>query len=199
MKVVQITTEPRTDLGKKAAKVARKVGKIPAVMYSINGVEHFSTTAKAVKSLVYSPDLKIAELELGGSNKKALLKDISFHPVTEEIVHIDFIELVEGHAVTANVPIKFKGVSPGVKAGGKLMASLRSVKVKTTPDKLVDELFVDISSLELAQSVRVKDLEAPEGIEIKVDGNTPIAVIEVPRALKSATTAAKKEDEKKKV
>lgn len=198
MKVVQITTEQRTDLGKKANKVARKEGKIPAVIYSINGVEHFSTTAKAVKNLVYSPELQIAELELGGTKKKALLKDISFHPVTEEIVHIDFIELVDGHPITANVPIKFKGVSPGVKAGGKLMASLRNVKVKSTPDKLVDELFVDISSLELAQSVRVKDLEIPEGVEIKADLNTPIAVIEVPRALKSATTAAKKEDGKKK-
>lgn len=198
MKVVQISAEPRTELGKKANKAARKNGSIPAVIYSVNGVEHFSTTASAVKGIVYTPELKIAEIELGGKKKKALLKDIDFHPVTDEIVHIDFLELVDGHPVNANVPIKFKGVSPGVKAGGKLMASLRNVKIKTTPDKLVDELFVDISSLELAQSVRVKDLELPEGVEVKADGNTPIAIIEVPRALKSAATAAKKEDTKKK-
>jgi large subunit ribosomal protein L25 len=187
MQVVQISSEPRTELGKKGSKALRSQGKIPAVIYSSKGVDAFSTTPKSVKPLVFTADLKIAEIEIGGSTRRALLKDIDFHPVTDQILHMDFIELVEGTSVNAEIPVKFKGVSPGVKAGGKLMAGLRKVKVKATPETLVDELYVDISHLQLAQAVRVMDIEVPEGIEIKVDGATPVAVIEVPRALKSAT------------
>jgi large subunit ribosomal protein L25 len=193
MQVVQISSEPRSTSGKKEAKVLRKAGRVLAVLYSSKGVESFSTTAKAVKSLVYTPDFKLAEIDLEGTKRRAILKDISFHPVTEEILHMDFLELIDGVDVIANIPVKFKGVSPGVKAGGKLVVGLRTVKIKTKPENLVDELFVDISSLELAQAARVRDIEVPAGVEIKVDGATPVAVIDVPRALKSAATAAKKE------
>ncbi len=186
MQVVQVTTQERADLGKKATKALRKSGHIPAVVYSKNGVTHFSTTHKAVKKMVFTPDLKVAELELAGGTKRALIKDINFHPVTEEIMHIDFIELIPNHPVKADVPVKFKGVSPGVKAGGKLISGLRTVKVKATPEVLVDELFVDISSLQLSEAIRVKDIEVPEGLIIDVEPATPIAVVEVPRALKSA-------------
>lgn len=193
MQVVQVNTEARTETGKKANKSLRAAGKIPAVVYSVNGVDTFSTTVKDVKHLVYTPDFKIAELNLNGATKRAIIKDIDFHPVTDEIVHMDFIELVENHPVRASVPVQFKGVSPGVKAGGKLISNLRTVKIKATPEHLVDTLYVDISTLELAQAVRVRDLEVPEGVSIEVDGATPIAVVEVPRALKSAAMAAAKE------
>ena len=194
MQVVQVTTQERSDLGKKATKALRKSGHIPAVVYSKNGVTHFSTTHGDVKKLIYTADLKLAELHLTEGAKKALIKDIDFHPVTDEILHIDFIELIPNHSVKANVPIKFKGTSPGVKAGGKLISGLRTVKVKTTPEVLVDELFVDISSLQLSEAVRVRDLELPDGLTVEVDPATPIAVVEVPRALKSAKAAADGED-----
>ena len=187
MQVVQVTTQERTDLGKKATKALRKSGQIPAVVYSKDSVTHFSTTHGAVKKLIYTPDLKLAELQISGGVKKALIKDIDFHPVTEEIVHIDFIELIPNHPVKASVPVKFKGVSPGVKAGGKLISGLRTVKVKATPEVLVDELFVDISSLQLSEAVRVRDLEVPEGLKVEVDPATPIAIVEVPRALKGGS------------
>jgi len=184
MQVVQVTTQDRTDLGKKATKALRQSGSIPAVVYSKDGVTHFSTTHGAVKKLIYTPDFKMAELQLAGGTKKALIKDIDFHPVTDAIMHIDFIELIPNHPVKASIPVKFKGVSPGVKAGGKLISGLRTVKVKATPETLVDELFVDISTLELSEAVRVKDLEVPEGLNIEVDPAIPIAIVEVPRALK---------------
>ena len=92
--------------------------------------------------------------------------------------------MIPNHPVKASIPVKFKGVSPGVKAGGKLISGLRTVKVKATPETLVDELFVDISSLELSEAVRVKDLEVPEGLSVEVDPAIPIAIVEVPRALK---------------
>jgi len=190
MDIVQINVEARADLGKKAAKAIRKAGKIPAVLYSKkNGVSHFTTTVGDVKSMVYTPDFKLAEISIDGKSRKALLKDIVFHPVTDAIQHIDFLELVEGHPVKAEIPVKFKGVSPGVKSGGKLIRTLRTVKVKTTPEALVDNLFVSIEELELGSAVRVKDIETPEGVEIMVDGAMPVANVEVPRALKSADAA----------
>lgn len=188
MNTVQISATPRTEVGKKATKAIRKEGKIPAVIYSKNGVEHFSTTKKEVKSLVYTPEFKIAEIELNGAKHKAILKDIVMHPVTDEIQHIDFLKLVDGHVIKANIPVSFKGVSPGVKAGGKLMQTLRTVKVKTTPENLIDMLYVDISELELGSAIRVRDLAIPEGIEVMVEGAAPIANVVVPRAMKSAAT-----------
>ena len=186
MEIVQINIEPRVDLGKKATKSIRGAGKIPAILYSKkNGVSHFTTTHKDVKSIVYTPDFKLAELNLNGKVYKALLKEIVFHPVTDAIEHMDFLELVEGQPLKAEIPVQFKGVSPGVKNGGKLIKSLRTVQVKTTPDALVDTLYVSIDDLELGSAVRVKDIETPEGIEILVEGAIPVASVVIPRVLKT--------------
>ncbi len=184
MDIVQIKGEKREDLGKKAARSIRKNGQIPAVLYSKNGVAHFITNHSAVKSIVYTPEFKLAEIEIDGKSTKAILKEIAFHPVTEAIEHIDFLELIKGHEVKANIPVKFRGISPGVKAGGKLIRTLRTVNVKTKPEYLVDSLFVDIDELELGSAVRVRDIETPEGIELLVNGSIPVANVEVPRALK---------------
>ena len=135
--------------------------------------------------MVYTPEFKLAEINIGGESKKAIIKDIDFHPVTDEIVHIDFLELVDGHPVVADIPVSFTGESPGVKGGGKLIRTLRKVRVKTTPEKLVDNLFVSIEGLELGSAVRVRDIEVPEGVQVMVNEATPIANVEVPRALKS--------------
>ena len=117
------------------------------------------------------------------------------HPVTDSLTHIDFIELVDGTPVKVDIPIRFKGDSPGVKLGGKLLQSIRRVTVKTLPENLVDELFVDISELELGFAVRVRDIEAPDSVQIMNTGATPVAIVEVPRALRSATAAADKDEE----
>ena len=117
------------------------------------------------------------------------------HPVTDSLTHIDFIELVDGTPVKVDIPIRFKGDSPGVKLGGKLLQSIRRVTVKTLPENLVDELFVDISELELGFAVRVRDIEAPDSVQIMNTGATPVAIVEVPRALRSATAAAEKDEE----
>lgn len=186
MEIVQINVESREDIGKKAAKSIRKSGKIPAVIYSKkNGVTHFTTTHKDVKSMVFTPEFKLAEISLNGTTHKALLKEVIFHPVTDEIQHLDFLELIDGQPLKADIPVKFKGTSPGVKNGGKLIRTLRKVKVKTTPENLVDTLFVSIDGLKLGSAVRVRDIEQSEGVEILVEGAIPVANVEVPRALKS--------------
>lgn len=196
MDVIQINVETRENLGKKASKAARAAGKIPAVLYSKkNGVSHFTTTHGDVKRMVYTPEFKLAELSLNGEARKAIIKDIDFHPVTEEILHMDFLELVDGHPLTADIPVSFTGESPGVKNGGKLIRTLRKVKVKVNPEQLVDNLYVSIDNLELGSAVRVKDIDVPEGMEIMVDGATPVANVEVPRALKSEEAGAEGDEE----
>ena len=192
MNTVAITGALRGDLGKKSAKADRNEGKIPCVMYGGEQNVHFTLTQNDVKPLIYTADFKVAEVTIDGKVHKCFLKGYDMHPVTDVVTHIDFIELVDGSSVKVDVPVRFKGESPGVKLGGKLMQSLRRVTVKVTPENLVDELFVDISALELGQAVRVRDIESPENVQVMNAPAIPVAIVEVPRALRSAAAAAEK-------
>lgn len=186
MDVVSISVKSRSEFGKKANKALRIEGGIPAVLYGGNENIHFSTNKRDVKALVYTPDFKLAEIEIDGAKYKSFIKDIQFHPVTDEIIHIDFLKLIDGVKVKVEVPVKFKGVSPGIKEGGKMIQQLRKVKIKSLPSDLTDQLVADISGANLGDAIRVRDLELPAGLELMTEGATPIATIEVPRALKSA-------------
>ena len=190
MESIAISAQPRTEFGKKANKALRKEGLVPCVMYGGKEVKHFSVTPKAVKSAVYTSEFKLSKIELDGASHDCIIKDIQFHPVTDEIVHMDFIELISGQSVNAEIPLKPVGNSKGVILGGKLMQLVRRVKVKTTPDHLVDSLEVDITNLELGQSARVRDISVPEGIQVMNSASIPVMIVEVPRALKSAEAAA---------
>ncbi|NUQ23755.1 MAG: 50S ribosomal protein L25 [Saprospiraceae bacterium] len=192
MEVVAIKGQGRSGLGKKATKAVRNDGRIPCVIYGGGDAIHFTTTGSEVKNLVYSGDFKLAEIDVDGKPHKCILKDIQFHPVNDKILHIDFLRLVDGHPVKVEVPLRFKGVSAGVKAGGKLLQTVRKVKIKTTPEHLVDELSVDITHLEMGQSIRIRDIKPATGIEIINSPGIPIATIEIPRALRSAATTAEK-------
>jgi large subunit ribosomal protein L25 len=192
MKVVAVNGDVRTSVGKKETKAVRNENKIPCVLYGGKEIIHFTVTVNDVRDLVYTPDFNIAEITLDGQSHKAILKDVQFHPVTDEIRHMDFLRLIDGHSIKVELPLRFKGVSPGVKGGGKLQQNLRRVRVKTTPEKIVGELVLDISSLKLGDSIRVRDIEAIEGIEIMNAPGTPIATVETPRALRSAASAAEK-------
>lgn len=194
MEIVAVKGQVRTDVGKKATKAVRKEGRVPCVIYGTQDTLHFSIDPKEVKPLVYTPAFKLAEVEIDGTTYKCIIKDIQFHPVSDEIVHIDFLSLTDGHKVKVEIPVGFQGISPGMKLGGKLQQNLRRVKVKTTPENLVDQLVLDVSHLELGQSVRVRDIQVGEGIEIMSPAGTPIATVEIPRALRSATSAASKEE-----
>jgi len=187
MNTVSLNVESR-DLTAKA-RTLRKAGKIPAVVYGGNNVEHITTTIGEVKHLIYTPDFKLAEMNVNGKNLKCIIKAIQFHPTMDTIEHIDFLAIEDGRKVKVEIPVRFKGESPGVKLGGKLMQSLRKVKVKLDPKDLVDELFVDISALELGDAIRVKDIEAADNLEIMVNPAIPIAVVEVPRAVKAEEAA----------
>ncbi|MBK9582969.1 MAG: 50S ribosomal protein L25 [Saprospiraceae bacterium] len=196
MTSVEIQGNTRSEFGKKGSKVDRNNGNIPAVMYGGNDVIHFTVTPAAVKHLIYTPDFKLADLEIDGKHYRAILKSVQFHPVTDQILHIDFLRLIDKTPIKVDIPLRFKGVSPGVKVGGKLIQQLRKIKIKTTPEFLVDELKADISKLELGQALRVREVIIPNGVEIINNPATPVALIEIPRALKAAAALAAKENEK---
>ena len=188
MESVSVAGNIREKLGAASASTLRKEGKIPCVIYGGKENIHFTTTHNDVKSLIYTPEFKLALISVDGNEVKCILKDLQVHPVTDQILHIDFIELVDGKALKVKVPVRFKGTSEGVKTGGKLVQRVRKVTVKTTPENLVDALYADITSLELGDAARIKDLEVPEGVQILGETATPVCTVEVPRALKSAAS-----------
>ena len=196
METLKVEGKKRAEVGTKSAKSTRSEGNIPCVMYGQGDAVHFSVTPKSVKALVYTPDFKLAELNLDGNTHSAILKDIQFHPVTDQILHMDFLKLTNGVPVKVNIPLRTKGESEGVKLGGKLIQQVRTILVKTKPENLVSELFVDISSLELGQSARVKDVEVSDDMEVMNPPATPVVAIEIPRALRSAAAAAEAEAKK---
>ncbi len=197
MQAISINGQVRDGLGKKTSKAARQEGQIPAVIYGGQEPIHFTTTLNDVRNIIYSGDFKVAEVAVNGDVYRCILKDVQFHPINDSVMHIDFLRLVEGQPVKVDVPLRFTGNSPGVRAGGKLLQNVRRIKIKTTPEHLVDELTLDISELELGQSIRVRNIVPPDGVEIMVSPGVPVATIEIPRALRSATAAAEKAAGKK--
>ncbi len=193
MNAISLTAVERTDLGKTGVKKTRAQGLIPAVVYGNDTPKAIAVNRSEVRGLIYTPDFKLAELSLDGKVEKCILKEYQCHPVTEEILHIDFLRLKDGVDIKVDIPVRFKGTSPGVKLGGKLQQQMRKVTIKTTPDKLVDEVIVDVSHLELGDVLRVKDIEVEAGVEIMANESNPLATVEIPRALKSAAAAEEKE------
>jgi large subunit ribosomal protein L25 len=187
MVTITINGTPRTETGKKATKANRNEGLIPCVLYG-RGDEnvHFNTTFNDVRDLVYTPEFKLANIVVDGKNYECILKDIQFHPVKDNITHIDFLHLQAGRPIKVEVPLRFEGTSPGVRSGGKFLQKVRKVKIKTTPEKIVDSVVADISGMELGQSLRVRDIRSQEGVEILNPAALPIATITVPRGLKEA-------------
>lgn len=185
MQVINVPATSRTSFGKSGIKKFRKDGSIPVVIYGSGDNVHCGVKKNDVKAIVYTPEFKLAEIEVDGSKYKCILKDIQFHPVTDEIVHMDFYQMKDGVSFKTEVPVVCSGTSAGQREGGKLMQIMRKVKIKTTPEFLVNRLEVDITELELGMSARVRDLDVGDGIEVMSPAATPVATIEVPRALKS--------------
>lgn len=193
MEVVALQGQERSSAGKASAKLDRKAGLVPAVIYGTEGNVHLTLKPFDLRPLIYTPQFKLAEVNVGGAGYKCIVKDVQFHPVTDEIQHIDFLKLEDGRAVKVEVPVKFVGSAPGVKTGGKLIKKLRKVKIKTNAENLVASMDLDVNSLELGQSIRVRDIEAVEGVQIMNAPGTPVASVEIPRALRSAKDAEAKE------
>lgn len=195
MEIIAIQAHPKEGVGKEAAKRTRRTGLVPAVIYSAGGGGDSVPVAldpKDFRHLIYTSNFKLAEITVGSDKYRCIVKDIQFHPVTDAVIHLDFLALVPGVKFKATVPIEFTGQAPGVKAGGKFIANMRNVKILTTPEHLVDKVLADISGMDLGSTLRVRDINANEGVEILNSPAVPIAAIEIPRALRQQQQQAQK-------
>ncbi|MFM2224532.1 MAG: hypothetical protein RJA07_734 [Bacteroidota bacterium] len=190
MEAVKIEGMNRTDMSRSAITAERSKGNVPCVLYGGEQVVHFYVSAKALKPMVYTPDFKKAEVTVNGKSYLCIIQDLQFDPIKDNVKHVDFLELVEGKKIVVDIPVKFVGTSPGVKAGGKLLTRLRKLRVKSLPSALRTNLEISVETLELGKNIRVKDVSF-EGMDIITASNNPIVSAFVPRQLKQEEAAAK--------
>lgn len=191
MKSIAISGSPRENVGKRDAKELRYEGKVPAVLYGGKTQTHFAVSATDLKGLVYTPDVQFIDLEVSGVKTSAVLQDIHFHPLTEQILHVDFMQLDDKKPVVMEIPVRLTGTSPGVKMGGKLIQKLRKLRVKGLPKDMPQYLDISIEPLEVGKSVRVGELKF-DNIKVTNNPEDTIVSVVISRALKQAEQEAKK-------
>jgi large subunit ribosomal protein L25 len=196
MKTITIEGQLRTATGKSAARQLRSQDLVPGVIYGGATEVNFTATAIALKPFVYTPDFQKVEITVDGKSYTCILKDLQFDKVTDKLMHIDLLELVEDKKVNATIPLRFTGASVGVKAGGKLEIRLKAVKVKTLPKYLRENIEVDLTNLELNGNIRVQDIVA-DNIEIQNSPRIPIASVTMTRQLKQEEASAPSKGGKK--
>jgi len=214
MKTFQLNAEPRTDLGKKAAKNLRKSNLIPVVLnggavidlpyagtlktgekiVEIGNGKGLITTdlvvkADDVRKLIYTPDIFAVELEYNGEKKMAVLREVQYHPVKDTILHMDFLEVSEKKPVVIAVPVKLEGHAEGVKAGGKLTLSMKKVKVKALYTEIPERLVINVDHLGLGKTLQVGDLNF-EGLELVTPKEAVVCAVQLTRAARGAQAAA---------
>lgn len=191
MKEVSLSGSVRSNVGKKDAKAVRNSGNVPCVVYGSGSQTHFSVKHVDMEKLIYTPNVYIINIDIDGNSVKTVIQDIQFHPVTDKIVHIDFIELQDDKKVKVNVPVTLTGRSIGVLNGGKLSQVFRRVKVYAIPADLPDSIEIDITNIRIGQAIRVRDVET-KGYEIL---NAPSAVICSVKMARGAVDLDEEEEE----
>lgn len=181
MKTFELSAQARPDLGKKAAKSLRGGDLIPAVLYGGDSVQHLTVSQEGVRNLIYSPEIFVVDLNVDGKSVKAILKDIQFHPVTDRILHIDFLQVDEQKPVAVEVPVVLTGHAEGVKAGGKLALEMRKLRVKAVYTEIPEKLFIDVTNLGLGKTIQVGALSF-EGLELLNAKNAVVCAVKLTRA-----------------
>lgn len=170
---------------KRALKALRKNDEVPAVLYGGEKVIHFSVTNNAIRKLIYTPDIYAVELTIDGYKTMAIIKELQFHPVSDAVLHIDFLEVTTEKPVIIEVPVVLEGHAEGVKAGGKLILQMRRLKVKATYDKIPEKLSINVDNLGLGKTLQVGDLHF-EGLELMNAKNAVVCAVQLTRAARGA-------------
>ena len=191
MKSIAISGSPRENVGKRDAKELRYQGLVPAVLYGGPTQTHFAVSAADLRSVVYTPVVHFIDIDVAGVKSQAIIKDMQFHPLTEQIIHVDFLLLDEKKPVTIEIPVKLTGTSPGVKVGGKLVQKLRKLRVKALPKDHLDNIEVSIEALEVGKSVKVNEIKLPNLTITNAQEDTIVSVT-TSRALRQAEQEAGK-------
>ncbi len=191
MKSIAINGSLRENEKKQTTKQLRAQDIVPCVLYGGKEQVHFAVPAADFKKLVYTAEVLTANLTIDGKAYTAVMQDIQFHPVTEKILHIDFLELIKDKLVTIDIPVKITGSAPGVKQGGKLVTKVRKLKIKALPANLPDSIEIKIDALEIGKSIKVGDLSL-KNIEILDNASNIITSVVTTRQTAAAAEPGKK-------
>ncbi len=196
MKSININGTARTETGKKATREIRKAGAVPCNLYGEakgeNGLPvafSFTVTQAELRKLVYTPEIYSVNLNIDGKECKAVMRELQFHPVTDQLLHVDFYEINETKPIVMEVPIKLNGLAEGVKAGGKLSASVRNLKVRAVYTAIPEKLDIDVTHLGLGKTIKVAELSF-EGLEIVTSPSVVVCQVKMTRSAKSAAAKA---------
>lgn len=196
MKEINLTGQLRSDLGKKASKSLRKEGLIPCNMYGIATTDgkpsafSFTVPMTELRKLIYTPHIYLVNLTIDGKLHTAILKEIQFHPVTDAVLHVDFLEVNEEKPITVGLPVKLVGLAQGIRDGGRMSLSLRKLNVKAPYKSLPEHLDVDVTALTIGKSIKVGQLSY-EGLELITGKDVVVCSIKMTRAASMAAQAAK--------
>ena len=191
MQTLEIKAAKREAFGKKESKAVRAAGQVPCVIYGEGETIHFSVDEKVLKPLIYTPNSYIVEFDIDGRKEKGVMREVQYHPVKDNVLHIDFYRVIPGKPVAIDIPVKLTGNSEGVKQGGKLILSKRKIRVNGTIENLPDELTVDVTTLGLGKSIFVGDLKF-DNLDLLTPATTAVCVVRMTRAARGAADAAAK-------
>lgn len=196
MKQISINGTARTELGKKAAKAIRNSGNVPCVLYGekkdANGQPeaiHFSVSEKEINKLIYTPHIYLVDINIDGEDHKGILKEVQFHPVKDNVLHVDFLEVHAEKPIVMGVPIAPQGLAEGVRAGGRLITMVRKLNVKALYSAIPEKLNIDVTALQLGKSIKVGDLHF-EGLEMATSKNVVVCSIKATRKSIAAANEA---------
>lgn len=180
MKSIEISGNARSSINKASNRELRAQDNVPCVLYGGSENVHFQSHELSFRNLIYTPEVHIVSLDIDGKKFNAILQEVQFHPITDKILHIDFLELHDDKPVKISVPVKLIGASEGVKQGGKLTLKMRKIKIKALPNDLPDAIEVNIEPLAIGDSFRIKELNLP-GVEILESPNNMVVSVRVTR------------------
>ena len=188
MKTVQIKSEVRENLGKKYSAEERAKGNVPCVLYGGEKTVHFSAPESSFKQLLFTPYAYITEISLGKDKFNAVLQDTQFDPVSDALTHADFLLAPADKPVSVMIPVKSEGLAPGVVGGGALQIILRKLKVRGSAESIPESITINVESLELGDSIQVKDIPKTEGFEILNLPGAVVARVQVTRAARMTSS-----------
>lgn len=195
MKTIEIKGTAREVGGKKLAKQLRKQGMIPCNVYGEARDEKglpkayaFAVAESELRKLLYTPDIYTVKLDVDGNQCLAILKEAQFHPVKDNVLHVDFYQITDEKPIVMEVPIKLNGLAAGVKSGGKLAASVRKLKVKAVHTAIPERLDIDVTNLELGKTIKVGELRF-EGLELVTSPSVVVCQVKMTRNARSAASA----------
>ncbi len=189
MKTIELKATKRDNLGKTATKQLRKEGKVPCVLYGGEETIHAATLLKDFNKLIYTPDVHLVKLDVDGTVHNAVIQDVQFHPVSDDALHVDFLQIFEDKPVVIEIPVKVKGLAAGVKAGGKLTIEQRKLKVKGLAKDLPAQLEIDITNLGLGKGIQVGHLSF-DNLELLNNKNQVVVSVKLTRAARAAGQTA---------